>query len=243
MTASLTCSSCGEANSTEMAFCIFCGAPLKSAKPASHSTSVGNAPYADRSPALGPAPTPTNLGGLRSCTNCGQADALSGTFCVFCGAQMGATSVTAGPGGGSLGQAMTAISPELAASEQRRARARSMGLAMALTAGALGAVLGGAMAYWYNHDVAPKEPARELPSHGLVILTAEPYAGFKLVGGGRRFLAGKTGAQGDITIDDIKPGNYDVELRAADGRTERLKVAVKAGEPTVIGGQTELFAR
>jgi hypothetical protein len=82
-----------------------------------------------------------------------------------------------------------------------------------------------------------------LPTHGLVLLTAEPYASFKLVNGGRHFMAGKTGPEGDITIDDIKPGSYDVEVRAADGRVENRKVDVKAGEPTVIGNDTELFGQ
>lgn len=138
---------------------------------------------------------------------------------------------------------MPAVGLDPAVSEQRLAKQRAMSVIMCLAAGLLGAGLGGGMAYWYNHDDAPPKITRALPSHGLVILTAEPFANFKLVSSGRRFLAGKTGAEGDITIEDIRPGEYDVEVKAADGRVETRKVAVKSGVPTVIGEDTELFAQ
>jgi hypothetical protein len=225
----LTCPSCGEANTTDMAFCIFCGSALRHAPVATVPT--GAIPL-DVTRVSGGGPRP------RTCANCGQTDSLNSVFCIFCGARVDGPLTPAG----SLPTGIQAVSgPNLA--EQRASRARLWGVVACIVAGGLGAGLGLGVSWYYHSKSEPPKLARDLPAKGLVILTGAPYSSFQVVSDGRRFLTGKTGKDGDIVLDDLEPNKYHVLVQSPEGNSWQGDVAVKSGEPYVIGGETELFTR
>jgi hypothetical protein len=223
------CPGCGEANTTDMAFCIFCGAALKSSQVATLPT--GAIPLDQGRPS---AVVPR----ARTCVNCGQTDSLNSQFCIFCGARV------EGPSAAASGSQMAAHpGGDSRPAEQRGSRSRVWGLVACILAGGIGAGLGFGTSWWYHQKDAPPETARELPSKGLVILTAEPYSYFQVISEGRRYVTGKTGKDGDIALEQLEPNQYKVFVRSPEGKRWQGQVTVKAGEACVIGDKPELFAR
>jgi hypothetical protein len=212
-----------------MAFCIFCGAPLKG-----QAASAPTGPIDNMKTSMSVRP-----GGPRTCVNCGQADPLNSVFCVFCGARIdGPVAATGAVGGISGAGAAVSAVMESKTTDQRAARWRTTGLVATIVAGMLGAVLGLGMAFFSASREVPTGPAIDLPRHGMVILTGQPHTFFQISRDGRRFTTGKTGINGDAALE-LAEGTYHVKLVAPDNRVWEKDVTLKEDAPLVLGGGPE----
>jgi hypothetical protein len=225
----LNCPGCGEANTADMAFCIFCGAPLKSGAGAATGSSLapGNRPS-------------TMAAAPRTCANCGQTDSLNSQFCIFCGSRVDGPMGGNGPASG----VQAAVQPMAERqTDSRPTGSRMTGLVASIVAGVLGAGLGLGMSWWYTQSTEQPKGGRTLPHKGLVILTSSPYSRFEIVNDNRRYLAGKTGKEGDVILENVSPDSYHVRVMSSDGNRWESNIVVKPGEPYIIGGQQELFTQ
>lgn len=257
MTSAVFCTQCGQQNSGDMAFCIFCGAPMTQSVGAvsGKATGFGNPAGADSlagdfSGGGSGRAAATGSIGQRACASCGQTDPLNGVFCIFCGASVdgpnGSGALPNGTGASARstpsGGAGIAVPGTAGVSESKKSWL-SGAIVPVILAGALGGVLGVGLATWSSQS-AEKQPALALPEQGLTILTAQPDSYFKIASkSNKRFIAGKTGADGDVSIEELRPDNYHVSITAPDGKRHEEDIEVTRDNPVVIGGSpgSELF--
>jgi hypothetical protein len=221
-----------------MAFCIFCGAPLK---PGGKPSMLNPMEVTQGSRAS------QQVGRPRTCVSCGQTDPLNSVFCIFCGASVDGNAgvpVTGGKNGGSGVQ--QAVADVGAAAPEQRGNGRSNGLLAAIVAGVLGSALGVGIAFLSAQNTPPAASV-ELPAQGLAILTAQPHSFFQISSkSNKRFLAGKTGPDGDIAIEDLRPDAYDVTITSPSGQNYEESVDLQDGDNAVIIGgppKGELFSK
>lgn len=225
-TTSANCPACKQSNSTGMAFCIFCGASMTVAAPASvpapdHTVNMEMQAQA--------------AGGTRKCASCGQADALNSQFCIFCGAQItNSRSTSSAHMQSELSNLRTGIASVKGSSEEKRKIQipRALILLLLIMLG-LAAGAGGSLALRSRQT----EPTLSLPERGLAILTAKPFSDvFVTYPDKRHFLIGRTGAKGDLSMSDLLPGEYNVEASTPDGLRGTATAEVKQGSVGVAGG-------
>ncbi len=216
------CPGCGEQNTTEMAFCIYCGAPLKASAERKASVSAARG---------------------RTCASCGQTDMLNSQFCIFCGALVEGNMPVSGQNG--AGADRGASAPGQDAREQHPASARNIGIAAVVVAGILGAALGLAMS-WMGGKDAPPQAAVHLPAEGLTILTTKPHSAVQIDSQDKpSFIAARTGVDGDLSLPNVNPGQYQVTITAPDGEKVQQAVTVPDSGAIIIGGPpgAEIFAK
>lgn len=226
MSSAVTCPGCNQENTTDMAFCIFCGTPLKAdAKP---SVAVGRG---------------------RKCVSCGQADSLNSQFCIYCGARvegpvLGATG-SASVGGRNGYEVAGGAGSGQSTHDQRLTSGRMLGFVAMGVAGLLGGAVGLLVA-WFNAQNSPATTAVAVPPNNeLTILTAAPNAAIEMVSKDkRRFLAGKTGPNGDLSLEKLRADEYHVSVVGPDGKKWEKDIDVKDDDPTIVGGPPdgEIFA-
>lgn len=194
----MNCTSCGQSNAHDMAFCIYCGSSLKPGKLTAARLT---------------------LGGGRPCIACGKADTLNSQFCIFCG-----TKIETNGTGHATKLAVKTRSGETTLTETVPSTAPvtvssgiSHGLRWRIIGGiTIGLILGGLVGTGAALVAGPQPGSHaqmKLPGEGLVVLTKKPRADFLLTDGQRRtFLFGRTGKLGDIGIDKLDAGDYKVNL-------------------------------
>lgn len=259
---SVNCPACHEENSTDMAFCIYCGAPLKavvSGKPAGAPQGMGglgagaaSGGNMAASGGTGAARMSAAAARPRFCTSCGQSDTLNSQFCIFCGSKVEEPIVAGNPAASGPRPAVTPdvsmpdVSPAIKDSAARRASQKTTGTIATICASLLGIGLGLGLSWYYNNQAGPARPTVILPPHGLVILTARPHSFFQVVStNNRRFLSGKTGADGDVSMEDLDPGDYHITVKSPEGEVWEKDIKVEASDPLVIGAppDSELFSK
>lgn len=252
---SVNCPSCHEENTTDMAFCIYCGAPLKAVVPgpagsANAALGVGGMTSAGAGAPTGSQRMSGAATRARFCTSCGQADSLNRQFCIFCGAKVEeplvAGTPAAPPRTGPSVDRISAISEAAMAETPRRSSSKTTGAVAMVFAALFGTTLGLGLSWYYNNQPGPAHIPVQLPQHGLVLLTAQPNSFFEVTSANRRrFLSGKTGMNGDVAMEDLDPGEYHVAVKSPDGELWEKDVRVGDSDPLVIGAppERELFSK
>lgn len=174
----------------------------------------------------------------RTCVSCGQTDTLNSQFCIFCGARV------EGPvaGNGTPGTMASAVDA-LPVPRGSQASALGLGILGCVVAGLIGASLGGGLAYMKSQKVMPQASVK-LPESGLTILTTAPNAVFEVESEDhKRFLVGKTGPDGDVNIEELRPDQYHVTVTSPGGEVWEKDVAVNSSTPVTLGAapDEELF--
>jgi hypothetical protein len=97
----------------------------------------------------------------------------------------------------------------------------------------LGAVAG----YWQNQQ-SEAAPRMALPPKGLAILTAVPFSDvFIEFPQSRNFIIGRTSRTGTLSLADLYPDTYKVQVQTPDGSKQAaLDAVVENGKGTVLGG-------
>ncbi len=239
----ISCPTCHQQNTAEMAFCIFCGGSLKGLIPVPEKDSFA-ARLAEAESEVLSAAEGDNSDALRVCPKCNSADPLNNSFCIICGTRIPYRERSAGVTSSvmvqsellSLKQDISTIQASVGTTAVAPA-ARSPALVVFSLLALLGLAVGAGGGYVQLRQPEAVPPLI-LPSHGLAILTAKPFSDLFLEYPDRRnFLIGRTGSTGSVCLDiDPEPTAYQVTLTSDDGRSIHAPAAIQAGKPTVLGG-------
>jgi hypothetical protein len=100
----------------------------------------------------------------------------------------------------------------------------------------VGLGLGSGLGYIEVQKTAVPPASLALPRSGLTVLTAPPHCDVVIAQPGQRdFLIGRTSAAGDLSLEDLAPGEYSVTVADADAGAASAQAIVKQGEATVLG--------
>jgi hypothetical protein len=179
-----------------MRYCIYCGGDLVEGKPLATGAQITTTGAGTGS-----------AGKVSICPNCGKADPLNSQFCIFCGAQTGAQSpLPAKTGAARL--------------QEPKPQAGSSKVFPLVGMIVLGLGAGGACMH-FALPMLVKQPqsTSALPTKGLVVLSAKPYAEV-LIGlpgdnqkpDGRSYMVGRTSADGVLSLANLPDGSYDVTI-------------------------------
>lgn len=237
----VSCPLCNKDNSPNMAFCIFCGADLKQAK--SGQRSALGASEAGAVPGAEAAPPDVEL---RVCPKCNSADPLNSAFCIICGTKIPARERSKGVTSSVLVQSeleslkkdISTVQPAGSAAVKPLQLPSFLLYSILILAGlGLGALAG-------STQLKPADNIRSpaLPTRGLALLTARPFADFVVDSpdntgkpAHRTFLFGRTGQGGDASLD-LPPGEYTVHLADASGNDVSMAATVEETAPAILGG-------
>src|SRR4029434_8348027 len=202
------CPGCGKHNDPGMGFCMECGEARRgvtSSVPA-QTTSTGG--YTR--PMTGAHPVQQPARG-RICPSCGQFDALSNRFCIYCGSSTQTVTFE-------QFKAMQEMTVDMQSlpSEPARPVPPAIPVGAMIAAAACGIVSGVLISLFAYPAFVQDMVVKSLwPPAGLVIYAQPPLTDVTLEENtGRQFTLGQTGAEGELMITDLPPGGYHLTLSA-----------------------------
>jgi hypothetical protein len=220
------CPGCKQDNAVDMAFCIFCGAAMKA------TGAVG-----------GQSQEASDEPELRICPKCECADPLNREYCIICGTKIPKRQRVKGVTSSVMVQSeLMSLREDISTIQKAKMQAGAKPFrlpgsiilfALALVGLGLGAVVG--ICEIQQSETAPP---MALPQKGLAILTAVPYCDvFIEFPKGDNFIIGRTSRTGALSLVDLYPEQYAVEVKSPDGENQiQVEADVENGKATVLGG-------
>lgn len=200
-----------------MAYCLYCGSSLSSD--------------------LDQTTTGTKRVG-RTCFKCGKSDQLNNQFCVHCGSKMQSP--------GEVDESVARFTRELRYLKDEPSKPKHQPLAKAdyrrplnlvpfacLLGIAVGCLIGFKLPDlgFTSFSLQPN-----WPKQGLVIYANPPFAQVMIEDAAcRKFSIGQLGPTGSLSLNDLPPGRYKVQIQAPGYQTVVQFASIEPDRPTVLG--------
>ncbi len=229
------CPRCDRHNDPGMGFCMECGEARRggtTTMPAqATSTNSGQTSSGFPRQATGAIPAQQPARG-RICPSCGQFDALSNRFCIYCGSSTQTVTFE-------QFKSMQEMTVDIQSLPVETARpvppALPVGLMVAAAVcGVVSGILISLFAYpAFMENIVVKS---SWPPAGLVLYAQPPLAQVTLEENtGRHFTLGQTGLEGELTVTDLPPGGYRLTLSAPGYQSVIRDLQLERNKVTVIG--------
>jgi hypothetical protein len=205
----LNCPSCYRPNQPGMLYCLYCGNSLSLEQPE----------------------------GLQKCAQCGRSDQLNDLFCVHCGSKIESSAASQDPIA-KLSWELEQLAPIQKQSNLSKPKIAKRGRLNLIPFAALLGIASGLACAWKLLD--PQFAAIFLqgnwPKQGLVVYANPPFAQVTIEDAeAKKFSIGQLGSLGSLSLSDLAPGLYRVQIAAPGYQTAVQYAPIEQGRPTVLG--------
>lgn len=225
------CPGCGTNNDPGMGFCMECGEARRgtTTMPAQGSPGQTSSGFPRQGTGTVPVQQPTRG---RICPSCGQFDALSNRFCIYCGSS---TQTVTFEQFKSM-QEMT-VDIQSVTGETARTVPPALPVGLMVAAAVCGVVAGVLIALFAYPSLMENIVVKSSwPPAGLVLYAQPSLAQVMLEENtGRHFTLGQTGTEGELTVTDLAPGTYRLILSAPGHKSVTRDVDIERNKVTVLG--------
>lgn len=180
--------------------------------------------------------------GMRSCTNCGQIDELSGRFCIHCASELpppaGTQSSQTNPSISDISRLRTTPPSSETDLVPSRPKKKAKALPWTAIAAVAGLSIGVAAALLaVNMRVGELFTQYSWPKKGLIIYADPPHVQITVEDKEHRnFTLGETGDDGSLVFYGLPPGEYTIKFSGDSNRTVvHPPVRLEDNKATVIG--------